>query len=490
MIGWTLVIIYIACVTGVLLYAFLQFSLGVKYLKYKNRGATPCEGLPEELPIITIQLPLYNEKYVVERLLKSVLKIDYPNDKLEIQILDDSNDETTEIVERLLPELNASGIDFKLIRRENRIGFKAGALNFGLNMAKGDFIAIFDADFVINPEFLKRTICHFGQSDVGCVQTRWEHINRGQNILTKLQAFGLDGHFSVEQVGRNKSNHFINFNGTAGIWRKETIIDAGGWQHDTLTEDLDLSYRAQIKKWRFVYLEDVAAPSELPVAITAVKSQQFRWTKGGAENFVKNFKRLIFTKNLRFADRLNGLGHLFNSSIYFFIFISSIISVPLVYYLGEYEEIRRFMAFTFIYYLSTLFLMFYYWISFREEYSSTWSKLIHFVTRFFQFVSVSLGLSYHNTTAVLQAYSGKKTAFVRTPKFNNYGKERSWSNNAYLLKKLKFSTYIEAFFILYFGFGIFLSYHYNMFGMMVFHFLLMAGFLTVFIHALREAGMK
>ncbi|EDO28878.1 predicted protein, partial [Nematostella vectensis] len=265
---------------------------------------------PSEIPFVTIQLPIFNEKYVVERLLHSVAALDYPKEKLEVQVLDDSTDDSVIETARLINKHALSGLNIKHIRRENRVGFKAGALKEGLIDAKGEFIVIFDADFVPKPNWLQETIPYFKNEKVGVVQTRWGHINRNFSILTKIQAFALDAHFTLEQVGRNSKNHFINFNGTAGAWRKSCIIDAGNWESDTLTEDLDLSYRAQLKKWQFVYLEDVETPAELPAVLSAARSQQFRWNKGGAENFRKMSAKVMIANNIQTKTKFHGILHL------------------------------------------------------------------------------------------------------------------------------------------------------------------------------------
>src|SRR5690606_14103514 len=271
-------------------YSLAQLNLLFNYLGHKRKNdEAPKFNLldPREIPYVTIQLPIYNEEYVVERLLENIAKIEYPQNKLEIQVLDDSTAESVAETAGQIAKLRETGLDIQHIRRENRQGFKAGALKEGLKIAKGEFIAIFDADFLPDSDWLKKTVIYFKDPEIGVVQTRWGHLNRDYSLLTKIQAFALDAHFTLEQVGRNSKGHFINFNGTAGIWRKECIIDAGNWEGDTLTEDLDLSYRAQLKKWKFKYLESVETPAELPVVISAARSQQFRWNKGGAENFQK-----------------------------------------------------------------------------------------------------------------------------------------------------------------------------------------------------------
>ena len=267
-----------------ILFAFGIHGLVMIYYYHKTRAyATPNLEAPTELPMVTVQLPVFNEVYVIERLVNAVCEMEYPKDKLEIQLLDDSTDETVEVSRRLVAEWASRGFDIKHIHRIDRTGFKAGALKSGLEKAKGEFVAIFDADFVPKQDFLMKTIPHFRNDGVGMVQTRWEHLNEDYSYLTRAQALALDGHFVIEQQVRNKAGFFINFNGTAGIWRKSCIEDAGNWHADTLAEDLDLSYRAQLRGWKFVFLNDVTSPAELPADINGLKTQQFRWTKGAVE---------------------------------------------------------------------------------------------------------------------------------------------------------------------------------------------------------------
>lgn len=483
---WIIVGLYFLCLFVIFVYALLQFSLTVAYLKEKRKNKTVAKEKLTEFPLVTIQLPLYNEKYVAERLIESICKINYPLDKLQIQVLDDSNDETTQILADKIKAVAHLGYNIELIRRDERVGFKAGALDYGLKTATGEFIAIFDADFIPDPEFLNLAIPSFLDNKVGVVQTRWEHLNRENSILTKLQAFALDAHFSIEQVGRSAGNHFINFNGTAGIWRLKTIVDAGGWQHDTLTEDLDLSYRAQLKGWKFVYKEDILSPAELPIAITALKNQQYRWTKGGAENFKKMARLLLTSKKIRTSDRIHGLGHLFNSTVYLFVLLAALLTVPLIFAATINPKIADSLQWMALFFSSTLFLMLFYWVSFREKSKVKWMQFPLFILRFFQFLTVSLGLSYYNTQGILLAYAGKKTAFIRTPKFNVNKKTENWKRNAYLYKKIGLTTIIEGLLAIYFAFGIVISSYYGYYGMIPFQGMVMVGFATIFIYTLRE----
>ncbi|RKM87624.1 glycosyltransferase, partial [Aquimarina sp. BL5] len=317
-----IIVIYTVALLIIFLYSLAQLNLLFNYLKSRkldDNSPTFDLSKEEETPYVTIQLPVYNELYVMERLLDNIALLEYPKDKLEIQVLDDSTDESVNTTATHIKQLQNTGLDIKHICREDRTGFKAGALKEGLKIAKGEFIAIFDADFLPGKKWLLQTIPYFKNDKIGVVQTRWGHINRDYSMLTKIQAFALDFHFTMEQVGRNYKDHFINFNGTAGVWRKKCIEDAGNWQGDTLTEDLDLSYRAQLKKWKFKYLEEVETPAELPVVISAARSQQFRWNKGAAENFQKLYWKMLKDKTVSIKTKFHSFFHLLNSSMFLLV---------------------------------------------------------------------------------------------------------------------------------------------------------------------------
>src|SRR5665213_1587257 len=317
---------------GVLLilafYGFHRSSLVWHYYRNRHRRPRPL-GRFSELPAVTVQLPLFNEMYVVERLLDSVATIRYPRDRFQIQVLDDSTDETQEICQRKIAELaqRLPELDIEYIHRTDRSGFKAGALQNGLHTAKGEFILIFDADFLPLPDILERAIDHFSDPKVAVVQCRWEHVNRDFSALTEVQALMLDGHFIMEHAGRNWSGRFFNFNGTAGLWRRAAIADAGDWQHDTLTEDMDLSYRAQLRGWKFVYLPEIAAPAELPVEMSAFKSQQFRWAKGSVQVAIKLLSTIL-RSNATFAQKSEAFFHLTNNLAYPLLWLLSILLLP------------------------------------------------------------------------------------------------------------------------------------------------------------------
>ncbi|MFT4733139.1 MAG: cellulose synthase/poly-beta-1,6-N-acetylglucosamine synthase-like glycosyltransferase [Algoriphagus sp.] len=473
-------IAYLVPLAIIFLYCLMQFSLIVSHFKYK-----PAEIInPQaELPLVTIQLPIYNEKYVVNRLIDSITKIDYPLNKLEIQILDDSNDITTSLLEAKVIEYQEKGFDIQLIRRPDRVGYKAGALKYGLQDIKGEFIAIFDADFVPSIDFLKKTVPLFQDPKVGVVQTRWEHINEDYSLLTKLQAFGLDAHFFIEQPGRAAGNHFINFNGTAGVWRKETIADAGGWSPDTLTEDLDLSYRAQLKGWKFEYLRDLESPAELPVTLPAVKSQQYRWMKGGAECFVKNAKNLVKADNMSLSSKLHGFYHLLNSSIFISVMGLAFFSIPLVLNTHIFSDYHRVVNLTTLFQVNWLILGTFYWLAFKRKNNSFFT----FVKRLFMFLVFMMGLSLHNTIAVLEGLLGKQTPFVRTPKFNVVNNTDSWKGNVYSIKKIGFITWVEGLISLTFLVMLIIDAQNQLYGMMPFHFMVFLGYCVIVYYTIKHA---
>jgi len=478
-----LIIIYTLALSFVFLYSIVQINLVYNYLTQPKK-ITPTAFKEEDLPLVTIQLPLYNELYVVERLIDAVAQFDYPKDKMEIQLLDDSNDETINIVANKVKEYQAKGFQIHQHKRVNRTGFKAGALVEGTKIATGEFIAIFDADFLPDPQFLKKTLPYFQNEKIGVVQTRWEHLNKNYSLLTRLQAFGLDAHFTVEQTGRNSGNHFINFNGTAGVWRKSCIEDAGGWQSDTLTEDLDLSYRAQLKGWEFKYLQELGSPAELPAAMSALKTQQFRWTKGAAECTRKNLLRVLKNKEIPFKTKLHALFHLMNSSIFICIVLISVLSIPMLMIKNNFVEYKLLFRYGSFFILSLVFLSIYYFVSLSSEYKNKMKALFHFLFLFPLFLSVSMGLSLHNAIAVMEGYMGKKTPFVRTPKFDLKGNDGVWKGKKYLASTLSFLTILEIILSFYFLYGIYAAFKYNDFGMLPFHIMLFLGFGYVSFYSL------
>ena len=434
---------------------------------------------PDNWPMVTVQLPVYNERYVIERLIAAVVAFDYPKHSLEIQLLDDSTDDTVNIIARQVARYQAQGFTIQHIRRRERIGFKAGALAHGLTLAQGEFVAIFDADFVPRPDFLKTTIPCFSDPKVGVVQSRWGHLNEDYSLITRMQAFGLDAHFTIEQVGRNAGGHFINFNGTAGIWRKGTILDAGGWSADTLTEDLDLSYRAQQRGWQFVYMEGLVSPAELPVTVPAVKSQQYRWTKGAAECARKNLGNVWRAPDLSLSTKLYASFHLLNSSIFVATLLTALLSVPML-------ALRLGWGWLTFFQLSLIIMGVFYWTAFQRR-GGTFGE---FVVTFPTFLAIMLGLSLHNAVAVIEGYLGRKTPFVRTPKFNVNRRGDSWQANTYLARTIPPLTWVEWGLVLYFLGGIVLGFMTHNYSALAFHTVLVLGFGFIAYWSVRHSLVK
>ena len=487
----TVIIIYTIALLLIFLYALAQLNLLFNYLASKRvKDDCPKFDLSnrDETPYVTIQLPVYNEMYVMERLLENIALIDYPKDKLEIQVLDDSTDETVETTFKQIATLQTKGLDITHITRTDRSGFKAGALKEGLKVAKGDIIAIFDSDFLPKKDWLKCTVPYFKDKKIGVVQTRWGHINRNYSILTKIQAFALDAHFTLEQVGRNSKGHFINFNGTAGLWRKTCIIDAGNWEGDTLTEDLDLSYRAQLKNWKFKYLEHVETPAELPVVISAARSQQFRWNKGGAENFRKMLGRVLKSKNISAKTKVHGLLHLLNSTMFLNVLIVGVLSIPMLYIKNEYAHLRPYFYVMSFFVVSTIIFFVCYWFMYKNIYGGGFKNFVRYIGMFFVFFSIAMGFSLHNSIAVLEGHLGKKSDFVRTPKFNISKYKDNFKNNKYIKKTVSVHVIFEGLLMLYFAFGMYSAFIVGNqggdFGLFPFHLMLFVGFGYVFFKSL------
>ena len=489
-----IIVVYSAALILIFMYALAQLNLLFNYLSAHKSEKDDNEKFdlsdPNQIPFVTIQLPVFNELYVMERLLDNIVKLDYPSDKLEIQVLDDSTDESIETTAKQIKRLQDKGFDIQHIRRANRNGFKAGALKEGLTIAKGEFVAIFDADFLPKSDWLKRTIPYFKDKKIGVVQTRWGHINRDYSVLTRVQAFALDAHFTLEQVGRNTKGHFINFNGTAGIWRKECILDAGNWEGDTLTEDLDLSYRAQLNNWKFKYLEDVETPAELPVVISAARSQQFRWNKGGAENFRKMIYRVFSSKNLSLKTKIHGMLHLLNSTMFLNVLIVGILSIPMLYIKNEYAHLKVYFYVMSFFVISTVIFFICYWFMYKKTHGSSLKSFVQYIVLFFTFFSIAMGFSLHNSIAVIEGHIGKRSEFVRTPKFNINTLSDSWKNNKYLRKKPSLNVVLEGLLMLYFGFGMYSAFivgdQGGDFGLFPFHLMLFVGFGFVFFNSLKS----
>ena len=419
-------------------YGAHRYVLVYLYYKNKKNHTTEPQARFDNLPRVTVQLPIFNEQYVVDRLLDSICKLDYPREKLDIQLLDDSTDETVEVARGLVERYAAMGYPVTYHHRTNREGFKAGALAEGLKSAKGEFVAIFDADFVPPEDFLMKVIHHFTNPNVGMVQTRWTHINRNYSFLTEVEAIMLDGHFVLEHSGRARSDVFFNFNGTAGMWRRQAIEEAGGWQHDTLTEDTDLSYRAQLKGWKFVYLQDVECPAELPVEMTAFKTQQARWAKGLIQTSKKILPQVLKSDVPRHV-KLEAWFHLTANLSYPLMIVLSVLLLPAMiirFYQGWFQmlyiDLPLFMA-------STFSISSFYLVSQKELFPRTWPRAFLYLPFL---MALGIGLTITNTRAVLEALVGKQTAFARTPKYRVESKKDKVGAKKYR-KRLGWVPWVE-----------------------------------------------
>ena len=397
------------------------------WLFWRNLKNPPQpKGRFDQLPLVTVQLPIYNEQMVVSRLVKAVAELDYPQELLEIQILDDSTDGTKQICEAEAAQLKANGFDVTLLHRVDRSGFKAGALENGMKHAKGDFIFILDADFVPNPGVLHEMVHFFTDQKIAVVQTRWGHLNRDYSLLTKAQALFLDGHLVVEQVARSRTGRFFNFNGTAGMWRRQAIVDAGGWEHDTLTEDLDLSYRAQLKGWKFIYLKDVLSPAELPVDIVGFKSQQFRWTKGSIQTCLKMLGP-VWRSEIPLALKIEATVHLAANFAYFLLLPMMFLVFPGA---GAEFNMGGYRGWCFdlpVFLLTTGSVTAFYLSSQIAAYpKGGWKNIIYLPI----LLGLGIGMSISNGKGVLEALLGQESAFVRTPKYGIEKKGQTWQRAA------------------------------------------------------------
>lgn len=407
-------VLYTALLVVVSLFGLHRYVLVFLYWRHRDKAPQPA-GHFDELPHVTIQLPMFNERYVADRIIRTTCEMEYPREKLQIQVLDDSTDQTVDIARQSVEAMRARGVDIEYVHRDDRTGFKAGALANGMKTAKGEFIAIFDADFMPQKDFLKNTVHHFVDPKVCVVQTRWEHINRDNSLLTKSQAIFLDGHFGIEHVARNRSGRFMSFNGTGGIWRREAIDDAGGWHHDTLTEDLDLSYRAQLKGWKFVFLPQHISPAELPPEMAAFKAQQFRWTKGGAQNGLKLMPKVLLSK-APLKVKVEAFFQLAGFTIHIFMLGLVLLMFPAMYLQClplENGTMWRGLADMGVFTLATMSATVFYCAG-QGALRGDWRFPLKYGPIM---MALGVGLCVSNTKAVLEAWLGRKSGFVRTPKY-------------------------------------------------------------------------
>jgi cellulose synthase/poly-beta-1,6-N-acetylglucosamine synthase-like glycosyltransferase len=425
--------LYLAVLTVLALYGFHRAQL--LYLYWKHREAAPKPATKwTELPRVTVQLPMFNEMYVAERLIESIAAIDYPKDKLEIQVLDDSTDETVNIARAKVEELVERGYDAVYVHRTDRTGFKAGALENGTKTAKGDFLMVFDADFVPTPSIVLDLIHHFTDPKVGMVQARWGHLNRDYSVLTRVQSMMLDGHFVVEHIARNRSGRFFNFNGTAGIWRRATIVDAGGWQHDTLTEDMDLSFRAQLRGWKFVYVPEAIAPAELPCEMNSFKGQQFRWAKGSAQT-AKKLLPTVMRADIPWKVKLEVIFHLTDNFAYLFLLVLAFLQLPNMILRQEIQRPELLLLDVPLFALTSGSIVLFYLTTHRALYGNLWEA----IKRLPLMMALGIGLSLNNARAVLEGLLGRESEFVRTPKHGVTKATESWTKKKYRASKELFS---------------------------------------------------
>ncbi len=443
--------LYFLVLIGLAGYGFHRLTILWLYMKHRKDKPTPKAIFKEEdLPVITMQLPIYNELHVVERLIQKVAEIDYPKDKFQIQVLDDSTDETQEMCKKQVEDLISRGYDAEYVHRTDRTGFKAGALENGMKTAKGELLFILDADFVPHPDVLRKTVDYFTDEKVGMIQTRWGHLNRNFNVLTRIQAMFLDGHLELEQTARNRSGRFFTFNGTGGMWRKSCIVDAGGWEHDTLTEDMDLSYRAQLKGWNFIFLKDVETPAELPVDMDGFKSQQHRWTKGSIQCCKKCLVN-IWKSDAPLKAKMEATAHLTSNFAYLLLIVLCFLVLPkqssTLEFFKQHPYAEHFLNIP-IFFFGSVSIALFYLTAQKSLRPKTWYKEVIYLPLL---IALGIGMSVNNAKAVLEAIFNHQSGFVRTPKYGigqTGEKKKSWKSSKYKVMK-SFTPFIE------FCFGIF-----------------------------------
>lgn len=482
---------YLFCMFVLFLFSTHNFVMIYYFLKHRhknNLGRLELEKIPvQNWPKVTVQLPIYNEQNVAERLILSTCKLNWPKEKLEVQVLDDSTDDTLKLTTALVDKLASQGYPVKLLHRTDRTGYKAGALREALESAQGDYIAIFDADFIPDENFLKNTIPYFANPKIGMVQTRWGHLNEDYSILTQSQSIGLNGHFVIQQLARNRAGFFINFNGTGGVWKKSCIHDAGNWHDDTLTEDLDLSYRAQLKGWNFVFLNDVVSPGELPVEINALKSQQFRWTKGSVET-AKKLVPKILKSELSLWVKIQSLFHLTSNFSYVFVVASCLLNSSVLFLHNENGRFNIILDIMMVFVLTIVGLFIFYFYS-EKMINPNWKKRM---LLFPVFMMGSIGLSLSNAKAVLEGFFDIKSAFIRTPKlgFLQQGPgSREQKKYAIKIDKLVFLEVLMIMYVVwssYVGIHNYMTAKSNFIGMIFFNFWTLIGFSMVTFLSLKH----
>ncbi len=440
-LNWLWYTSYVVVLVGLSGYGCHRLCIIYLYLKHSRRRPRIARRF-DELPRVTVQLPVFNEMHVVRRLLDAVVRLDYPRDRLQIQVLDDSTDATTGISEAEAARLGREGFDIECVHRVDRSGFKAGALENGLKTATGEYIFILDADFVPKADVLEKTIHYFTDERIGMIQTRWGHLNRTYNLLTRVQAMFLDGHLELEQTARNRSGRFFTFNGTAGIWRRECIEDAGGWEHDTLTEDMDLSYRAQLRNWKFIFLNEVETPAELPVDMDGFKTQQHRWTKGSIQ-VCKKVLPAIWRSRFPLHVKLEATAHLTANFAWLLLLVLCFLIFPNMKYQPDFAGWLKLLIHVPIFLFASGSVVMFYLVSQKALRPAAWWREVVYLPCL---LALGIGMSINNARAVLEAVFNQQSGFVRTPKYGIGGHGKggsSWRQSSY--KAIKSVTPVVEF---------------------------------------------
>jgi cellulose synthase/poly-beta-1,6-N-acetylglucosamine synthase-like glycosyltransferase len=481
-------IVYFGILGVLSLYGIYRYRIVYLFLRYRKYSRQPKARFPSDsLPRVTVQLPLFNEMYVAERLIDAVVRLDYPRALLEIQVLDDSTDETRLIASRAVKKYAGEGFDISYYHRDERTGFKAGALEAGLKRSSGEFILIFDADFVPRPDCIRRMIDYFTDERVGMVQMRWSHINADCSLLTKVQAIMLDAHFVIEQTARDRCGSFFNFNGTAGMWRREAIEWSGGWQHDTLAEDTDLSYRAQMLGWRFVYLVDSDVPAELPVEMSGFKSQQHRWAKGVTQVGKKLLRRIWSDPRLPLRVKLEQFFRLTGNLAAPMVIVLALINFPILIVRYNQGFFHLFVFDVPILTLSTFSVVAYYLVAQWHLYPNCWWRSIKYIPLV---MAMGIALSFSNARAALEALIGVKTPFVRTPKYGiENNRDTSWMKKRYMARRLAVPA-LEFLFAIYFAFTIWYAIRSQIYGTLPFLMIYLLGYSYAAVMSVSQARMS
>lgn len=464
---------YVLVFLGLSGFGMHRLKVLLQYRKHRDNPPVPASKF-ENLPLVTVQLPIFNELHVVERLIRSTCALEYPADRLQIQVLDDSTDETAAEASRLVGEMAASGVRIEYRHRTDRTGFKAGALDAGMASATGEFICILDADFVPPPDLLQNMIHHFTNPVVGMVQARWGHINKDSSLLTRLQALFLDGHLVLEQTARSRHGEFLNFNGTAGIWRRTAIEEAGGWQHDTLTEDLDLSYRAQLKGWKFLYLKDVVVPAELPPDMDGFKSQQHRWTKGSIQ-VCKKLITDVWRSDIPLALKLESTAHLTSNFAYLLMIAVLVLMYPANFFIGSSWE-KALLVDVPVFLFASVSVILFYLVAQGAQSPWGWVKALPLIPFL---LALGIGMSINNGKAVLEALFNRSSEFVRTPKYGVGARDVVKKKSSRYKSVRSVSLWLEIGLALYFAWMVWLAVHRQQWGSVPFLMLFFVGFAYV-----------